>query len=296
MSLIIENPVYHLDNSVAATDRRWEFLAQLRRLLPRDRLATALDEREAAASDRSGIRLPGIPMAIAYPQSVAEVQTLLRTATAYGVPVIPRGSGTGLSGGACASDDSLVISTERLTRILEISPDDEIAVVEPGVITADLDRAVRQYGLMYAPDPASHEISTIGGNIATNAGGLHCTKYGVTRESVLGLTVVLADGTLLRTGRRTIKGVTGFDLTGLFVGSEGTLGIVVEAILRLLPVRSGRPPSPRSSPRRRRRRVVSWPSCGPGCRPACWSSWIPARCRPSTAPSRPTLPSAGPRC
>ena len=169
-------PTYHLDNSGEATDRRWAFLAQLRRVLPRDRLATTPDDREQASTDRSGIRLPGLPMAVAFPQSVQEVQILLRAATEYGVPVIPRGSGTGLSGGACASDDSLVISTERLARILEISPDDEIAVVEPGVITADLDRAAQQYGLMYAPDPASHEISSIGGNIATNAGGLHCTK------------------------------------------------------------------------------------------------------------------------
>ena len=150
---------------------------------------------------------------MAYPQSVPDVQMLLRGATAFAVPVVPRGRGTGLSGGASVPNGALVISTERLNRILQISPDDEIAVVEPGVITAELDRAAARHGLMYAPDPASHEISSIGGNIATNAGGLHCTKYGVTRESVLALTVVLADGTLLRTGRRTIKGVTGFDLT-----------------------------------------------------------------------------------
>ncbi len=225
----------HLDNSVAATNRRWAFLTQLRTSLPRDRLATSLEDRERACTDRSGIRLPGMPMAIAFPQSVQEVQILLRAATAHSITVIPRGSGTGLSGGAVAADDSLVVSTERLTRILEILPDDEIAVVEAGVITADLDRTAEQHGLTYAPDPASHEISSIGGNIATNAGGLHCTKYGVTRDSVLGLTVVLADGTLLRTGRRTIKGVTGFDLTSLFVGSEGALGIVVEAVLRLRP-------------------------------------------------------------
>jgi glycolate oxidase len=215
--------------------RQWALLAHLRAGLPPDRLVTDVDELEAVATDRSGIRLPGAPLAVAYPQSVPEVQTLLRAATAFAVPVVPRGRGTGLSGAASVPDGALVISTERLNRILQISPDDEIAVVEPGVVTAELDRAAERHGLMYAPDPASHEISSIGGNIATNAGGLRCTKYGVTRESVLGLTVVLADGTLLRTGRRTIKGVTGFDLTGLFVGSEGTLGIVVEATLRLRP-------------------------------------------------------------
>ena len=130
-------------------------------------------------------------------------------------------------------------------------------MVQAGVITADLDAAAAEHGLMYAPDPASHQISTIGGNIATNAGGLHCVKYGVTRESVLGLTVVLADGSLLRTGRQTIKGVVGYDLTALFVGSEGTLGVVVEATVRLgrgrsrpaRPWRSSRPP--RRPPRRR---------------------------------------------
>ena len=128
-----------------------------------------------------------------------------------------------------------MLSTERLNRIVRIDPDNEIAVVQPGVITADLDAAAAEHGLMYAPDPASHEISTIGGNIATNAGGLHCVKYGVTRESVLGLTVVLADGTVLRTGRQTIKGVVGYDLTALLVGSEGTLGVIVEATVRLRP-------------------------------------------------------------
>ncbi|MET3806275.1 glycolate oxidase [Nakamurella sp. UYEF19] len=233
-SFSLEN-LDHVDRSAEAVERRAAFVAHLRRVLPLERLALARDEREAAATDRSGIRLPGSPVAVAFPESIEEVQILLRAATSHRVPVIPRGGGTGLSGAAVASDGSLVISTERLTRILEISPDDEIAVVQPGVLTADLDRAVARHGLMYAPDPASHEISTIGGNIATNAGGLHCTKYGVTRESVLGLTVVLADGTLLHTGRRTIKGVTGFDLTGLFVGSEGTLGIVVQATLRLRP-------------------------------------------------------------
>ncbi len=215
--------------------RRSALLTHLKTAFPPEQLVTTASELEAAATDRSGIRLLGAPLAVAYPQSVPDVQVLLRAATAFAVPVVPRGRGTGLSGGASAPGGALVISTERLNRILRLSPDDEIAVVEPGVITADLDRAAARHGLMYAPDPASHEISSIGGNIATNAGGLHCTKYGVTRESVLALTVVLADGTVLRTGHATIKGVTGFDLTGLFVGSEGTLGIVVEATLRLRP-------------------------------------------------------------
>jgi len=173
---------------------------------------------------------------VAYPRTVEQVQDLVRTAAALGVPVVPRGAGTGLSGGAVADADHLVVSTDRLDRVLEVSPLDEVAVVEPGVVNADLNVHLEPYGLFYAPDPASHDISTIGGNVATNAGGLRCAKYGVTRESVLALDVVLADGSLISVGRRTLKGVTGLDLASLFVGSEGILGIVVRATLRLRPV------------------------------------------------------------
>ena len=148
---------------------------------------------------------------------------------------MPRGGGTSLAGGATATDGCLVLSTARMTAIRELDPANEIAVAEAGVINADLDRAAAEHGLMYAPDPSSYEISTIGGNLATNAGGLRCVKYGVTRDSVLGLEVVLAGGRVLRTGRRTMKGVTGYDLTGLFVGSEGTLGVITSATLRLRP-------------------------------------------------------------
>ncbi|HVW40079.1 MAG TPA: FAD-linked oxidase C-terminal domain-containing protein, partial [Amycolatopsis sp.] len=185
--------------------------------------------------DRSGWEPPGLPAAVVVPRTTAEVQAVLRVANATRTPVVVRGAGTGLSGAATATDGELVLSTAGLTAITELSPADRIAVVQPGVITADLDRAAAGHGLRYAPDPASVEISTIGGNIATNAGGLRCAKYGVTRDSVLGLEVVLADGRLVRTGRRTIKGVTGYDLTSLFVGSEGTLGVVVSATVRLRP-------------------------------------------------------------
>ncbi|WP_052436648.1 FAD-linked oxidase C-terminal domain-containing protein [Georgenia sp. SUBG003] len=164
------------------------------------------------------------------------MQTVMRVAGALRLQVVVRGAGSGLSGGVVAPPGGVVLSTERLGRILEICPEDEIAVVQAGVVTGDLDRAAGQYGLRYAPDPASADFSTVGGNVATNAGGLRCCKYGVTRESVLGLEVVLADGTLLTVGHRTIKGVTGLDLTGLFVGSEGTLGVVVSATVRLRPL------------------------------------------------------------
>ncbi|MEO5834101.1 MAG: FAD-linked oxidase C-terminal domain-containing protein [Nakamurella sp.] len=192
------------------------------------------------ATDWTGLRAHGPALAVLRPTTVPEVQQIMRLAHEHRLPVVVRGAGTGLSGAAIAPPGGLVLSTERLNRIVSIEPDDEIAILEPGVITAELDRAAADHGLRYAPDPASYAISTIGGNIATNAGGLRCVKYGVTRESVLALEVVLADGTLISTGHRTIKGVTGLDLVGLFVGSEGTLGVVVGATLRLrpLPVRT----------------------------------------------------------
>lgn len=196
---------------------------------------------EAARSDYSGQRTDSAPIAIVEARTVADVQTALRFAHAHRLPVVPRGAGTGLTGGAMASAGQLVVSTSQLTGILEINVADQLAVVQAGVLNADLGRAVEPHGLFFAPDPASKAISTIGGNIATNAGGLLCAKYGVTRESVLGLTVVLADGSLLELGHRTVKGVTGLDLTALMIGSEGTLGIVVEATVRLLPLPTGDP-------------------------------------------------------
>ncbi|MCO1339348.1 FAD-binding oxidoreductase [Kocuria polaris] len=174
-----------------------------------------------------------LPALVVFAECVEDVQAVLAYANDHAVPVIARGAGTGVSGGVNASEHCIVLSLERMDRILEIRPEDEVAVVEPGVVNGDLGDAVAEYGLMYAPDPASYRQSTIGGNVATNAGGLRCAKYGVTRDSVLGLDVVLADGTLLHTGRSTFKGVAGYDLTSLFVGSEGTLGVVVSVTVRL---------------------------------------------------------------
>lgn len=174
-----------------------------------------------------------LPAAVVLAESIDDVQATVKACAARNVPLVPRGAGTGVSGGAHASDGCIVLGLERMNRILKINADDETAVVEPGVINADLNDAAAAHGLMFAPDPASFRISTIGGNVATNAGGLRCAKYGVTRDSVLALDVVLADGSLLHTGHQTFKGVAGYDLTGLFVGSEGTLGIVVGATVRL---------------------------------------------------------------
>ncbi|WP_214110330.1 FAD-binding oxidoreductase [Acrocarpospora catenulata] len=200
--------------------------------LPPGRVIVDPDVVGTYTRDRTYLQ-PGQAVGAVLAESREDVVTTLRWATEHRVPVVPRGAGTGLAGAATATDGCLVLALHRMTAITELSPDDEIAVVQPGVITADLDRAARVHGLMYAPDPSSYEISTIGGNLATNAGGLRCVKYGVTRDSTLGLEVVLADGRVLNTGRRTMKGVTGYDLTSLFVGSEGTLGVITEATVRL---------------------------------------------------------------
>ncbi len=198
----------------------------------------ALNEVRA---DKSGHVAPTFPLAVVEARSIGDVQATLRFASAHGIPVVPRGAGTGLAGGAIGSAGEIVLSTRAMDRILEVSADDELAVVEPGILNADLNAALFDRGLWWAPDPASRAISTVGGNIATNAGGLLCVKYGVTREAVLGLKVVLADGRLLEFGHRTVKGVTGYDLTALMIGSEGTLGVIVEASLRLRPLPKGTP-------------------------------------------------------
>lgn len=176
----------------------------------------------------------GRPEVVVLPETTEEVSAVMKLAARHGISVTPRGAGTGLSGGALPKGGILLALT-RMNRIKEIDRKNLIAVVEPGVITDHLQRAVAAQGLFYPPDPGSSKVSTIGGNVAENAGGPHCFKYGVTRDYVLGLEVVLADGRILRTGGRTVKNVTGYDLTRLLIGSEGTLGIVTEATLRLVP-------------------------------------------------------------
>lgn len=186
-------------------------------------------------ADHASLVDPGKPLAIVLPTTTQEVSTVLSWASSNAVAVVPRGAGSGLAGGATALDGSVVLCLERMRSIREINPEDQLVRVEAGVINAEVSKAVEDYGLFYPPDPSSFEISTIGGNLATNAGGLRCVKYGVTRDAVLGLEVVLADGRVLRTGGRTVKNVAGYDLTRLFVGSEGTLGVITEATLRLRP-------------------------------------------------------------
>ena len=206
---------------------------ELEAVLAPDQLDVSEASLRRYAIDQAPVIDFQLPLAVVFPESVADVQSVVKACADSGIPIVPRGAGTGVSGGAHATSNCIILSLERMDRILALNPDDETAVVEPGVVNAVLNDAAAEHGLMYAPDPASFRSSTIGGNVATNAGGLRCAKYGVTRDSVLALDVVLADGSLIHTGHQTFKGVAGYDLTGLFVGSEGTLGIVVGITVRL---------------------------------------------------------------
>ncbi|WP_338677005.1 FAD-linked oxidase C-terminal domain-containing protein [Streptomyces sp. SCSIO 30461] len=230
----------------------------LRTGLQADALITDPDVTASYANDMASFCEAGTPAVVVLPRTAEQVQHVMRIATALRVPVVPQGARTGLSGGANASDGCIVLSLVRMDRILEINPVDRIAVVEPGVVNAALSRAAAEHGLTYPPDPSSWETCTIGGNIGTASGGLCCVKYGATAEYVLGLDVVLADGRLLSTGRRTAKGVAGYDLPRLFVGSEGSLGIVVKAVLALRP-----------QPPRQLALAAEFASAGAACEAVC---------------------------
>ncbi len=176
-----------------------------------------------------------LPDVVIYAESTEQVREIVKLAHLYCVPILPRGAGSGFTGGTLPVKGGIVLVLTRMNRIREIDQDNLIAVVEPGVITSELQRAAEKLGLFYPPDPASKDFSTLGGNVAECAGGPRCVKYGVTKDYVMGLTVVTADGEIIRTGGKTLKNVVGYDLTKLFVGSEGTLGIITEITLKLLP-------------------------------------------------------------
>ena len=203
--------------------------------LPDVRLVTDASDLEPFRRDETAYLRGGQPLAAAFPTSTAEVAELVRLCGEHDVPIVPRGAGTGLSGGAAGLEGGLTISFMRMDRILEIDPGNLTVTTQPGVINAALKAAVAEQGLFYAPDPASFEMCSIGGNLGTNAGGLCCVKYGVTRDAVLGLEVVMADATVLRLGGKNVKDVAGYGLIPLLVGSQGTLGLMTEATLRLLP-------------------------------------------------------------
>ena len=212
-----------------------EFLDDLRASAPELRILTDAADREAYRRDETAHFEPGLPLAVALPSSTEQVATIMRVATRHRVPVVPRGAGSGLSGGSAGIEGALTVALTRMNRIVEVDRENLVAIVQPGVVNAELKAAVVTEGLFYPPDPASYEFCTIGGNIGTNAGGLCCVKYGVTRDAVLGLEVVMADGRVIRTGGKNVKDVAGYSLTHLIVGSQGTLGIVTEATLRLRP-------------------------------------------------------------
>lgn len=209
-------------------------LQPLSRLLPAGILR--FDPATLRANSGDAWMASALPEAVAFPHNTNQVSKILAYCHRKRIPVTSRGGGRGYVGGCVPVRGGLVLSTVRMNRILEISKPDGVAVVQPGVITAQLASAATRKALFYPPDPASLKESTLGGNIATNAGGPRCLKYGVTRNYVLGLEVVLADGTVVRLGGRTHKNRTGFDLLGLFTGSEGLLGVITEATLRLLPL------------------------------------------------------------
>ncbi|HEU5085290.1 MAG TPA: FAD-linked oxidase C-terminal domain-containing protein [Acidimicrobiales bacterium] len=211
-----------------------DVVAALLEALPADSVVVDPDVVDAYRFDRAMTVVPGRPVALVRAGSTAEVAATLGVAGRLGVGVVTRGAGTGLSGGSAAVDGCITLSTEGM-RAIEVDRDAMVAVVQPGALNVEVKQAAAAEGLWYPPDPSSFEICSIGGNLATNAGGLCCVKYGVTTDYVLGLEVVLADGTVTRLGGRTIKDVAGLDLKRLFVGSEGTLGVITEATLRLRP-------------------------------------------------------------
>jgi glycolate oxidase len=235
-------------SSAAQIDRQpgaVQVVELLGRVLPADRLIVDADVVDSLSRDQAAWAPVGRAVAAVRARNTADVATVVTTCAELGVPVVARGAGTGLSGGANAIDGCVVLDLSKMDAIVEIDRDNLVAVVEPGVVNDDLKAAVKEVGLWYPPDPASSPWSTIGGNVATNAGGLCCLKYGVTRDYVIGLEAVVGGssgyGTIAQLGRRTTKGVAGYDLVGLMTGSEWTLGVVTQATVKLRPQIAGVP-------------------------------------------------------
>jgi glycolate oxidase len=205
---------------------------KLKAIVGVDNFSSAPEDLLAYSYDGSGLEY--LPAGVVFPGSVTEISRIMKLASEISLPVIPRGAGTGMTGGSLAVRGGLILAVSRLNQIIEIDRVNQVAVVEPGIITGQFQAKARKLGLFYPPDPASLNFCTIGGNVANGAGGPSAVKYGVTRDYVLGLEVVLPDGSIIHTGVRTAKGVVGYDLTRLFIGSEGTLGIITKIILRLL--------------------------------------------------------------
>ncbi len=206
-------------------------IQELREMVGKDRCLTAAEDLMVYSHDVFAEKRPEV---VVLPTTTEEVSRVLKLADREGVPVTPRGSATGLSGMCVPERSGIVMAMSKMNRILEISPGDRLAIVEPGVITNDLQTAVEAQGVFYPPDPASQSICQIGGNVSTNAGGPRCVKYGVTRDYLLGLEAVLPSGEVIKTGGRPLKNVTGYDVTRLLCGSEGTLAVVTKIIVKLI--------------------------------------------------------------
>ncbi|MAI88657.1 MAG: FAD-binding oxidoreductase, partial [Candidatus Marinimicrobia bacterium] len=204
-------------------------------ILPKDSIEFNSEILKNFSQDRAIIEPYGNAIALVMPKSKQEILSVVKIANKFKIPIVPRGAGTGLTGGSNAIDNCILLSLHRLNKILSIDVSNRMAIVEPGVINSAIKEEAAKKNLFYPPDPASYDISSIGGNVATNAGGLCCVKYGVTRDYVMGLEVVLGTGEVINTGRKTIKNTSGYDFTGIFIGSEGTLGIITKIILKLLP-------------------------------------------------------------
>ena len=220
-----------------------DLVSELRSRLPEQRIKVDADVVEAYSQDRAIFEKPGTAEVLVTPHSTEEVVAAVLAAKAANAIIVPRGAGTGLVGAANAIDGCMMLSLHNMNEVLEVDRINRMARVQPGVINSQLKEAAAKEGLYYPPDPASLDMSSIGGNVATNAGGLCCVKYGVTRDYVIGLEVVLANGEVINTGRRTLKSTTGLDLTGVFVGSEGLLGIITEVTVKLEPA----PPTPETA-------------------------------------------------
>src|SRR5665648_246215 len=211
-----------------------QLIYEMIQVLGKDRVKQEQEDLICYSYDSTNmIETPGL---VVFPKTTEEVSSVLKIATHWRIPVTTRGGGTNLVGGTVPQRGSIVLSTQLFNQLIEVDEENFLAVVEPGLITRDLHRAVEAKGLFYPPDPASLNMSTIGGNVAENAGGPRGFKYGVTRDYLLGLTIVLMDGRVIKAGGRTIKNVSGYDLTRFFAGSEGTLGVITQITVRLIPL------------------------------------------------------------
>ncbi len=226
----------HFDKQGRATTNasKPEVLEKLSKIVGSENILVEPEKVEPYGADAVKEKFP--PEAVVFPETTAEVSEILKLANIENFPVTARGGGVGYTGGAVPVDGGIVIGTDRMNKIIEISEENLYAICQPGIRTFELQQEVEKFGLIFPPDPASYKDSFIGGNIAENAGGMRTPKYGTTKHSVLGLEVVTATGEIIRTGGKTVKNVVGFDLTGLMCGSEGLLGIITEATLKLLPM------------------------------------------------------------